>query len=917
MNKLFKASVLLGSIGCILALLGIGWIGVGTEQGFEKPIVFMGIGLSLIGGILLIGAVTRWRRYEQLSWKSLCLLIASTFLISIGSVVYIYVAKECNVSKLVIYFTIVHLLMSIGIKTYLFIAATYKIQRKRRLSPYVVSIITLPFVIYTILTDTNGNLGFMIVTSIVSLYVFLLIFIQVIFILKRDKGICFFPKVREDGCMPKRYYIFTSIYLFILPLVGFAMNGLTMLLSVGRFSLWGSGQGVVGDFSHPIFLILTLFNVVIYLIPPYREQKYPKVCLYLKTVGMSFILYMCIAFIPIVPLGVIGILFYGLGLLAFIPLIAMIWEGFYFYESIKRLCQSEERTKTIGTILAGAMTLPLLFGSIVAYDHMNFEQARRCADGKEIGLRVDKQALKRTISEIEAKSNGLEYSFPFNTYATPILSSLYYEGVVGSRDISDAQLDRINRLYFHKAYSLWGGSNQNSKKAGSEAVNLVNIHHKTTYDEKDKVYRTWVDLVLHNNSGENNQEYANYFSLPKGVYITDYYLVVGEEKKYGILADERAATETYTSIVSRSLDPGIVKYYDEDTIELRVFPFEALQQRETGFEIIHKGDLDLQIDNRQVKVEVDKEIPLENIRTLGRSGITVLESQGIDDLPEYKTRQPIYYFLIDGSKDSDLSSLIKRTKDYISEEGIEDAQVFLVGERILSKGLDKIEKSKVGLSGYNLNGAIQDIMRKEKEGYYPVLIAVSDKIEQAVLPYGIKALEKKYPESTYYILKKEGLTRYDMVEGQLKLFPGHNEIESYKIREYKGQLVLDDGNRQYIATKDISSFKSTGNQYDDATLLEAMSWHYTDYDDEELLSQVKGSFQARVLSQSTAFIVVETKEQEKELLKLQAYYLDGKQWGMEAPKMSEPPIWIWIIGIIGFIIWNRYDSIKYIGLKRG
>ena len=917
MNKLFKPSVLLGIIGCVLVLLGLGWIGVGAEQGFGKQIVFMGIGLSIIGGMLFISGMIQWRRNELLSFKVLWLLIVSIFLISTGSIVYMYDVERFSTNTGAIYFILAHFLVSIGIEAYLFIAVTYKIQKSRRLLPYVISLIAAPFLIYFIFIQINTirSTAFMIAAIIASLYTFILILIQFIFILKRDKGICFFPKLKEDGSMPKRYYIFTSIYLLILPLFGFVMNGLPMFHTVESFSLWGSGQGVVGDFSHPVFLILTLCNAVIYLIPPYKEKSYPLVSLYLKAVGMSFILYMFVAFIPIMPLGIVGILLYGLGLLAFIPLLAMIWEGFYFYQGVKRLWQSEKRKNLIGMVTLGGLTLPLLFGSLVVYDRMNFEQARKCADGREIGLKVDKRALKRTMSEIETFSNNPQDAFPFNMYMTPILSSVYYKEVVGDQGVSDAQLNRMDRLYFRKAYSWWNGSYE-EKKEGNSVVKLVATSHETKYDEKAKAYRTWIDLDLENSSSQENLEYTTYFKLPTGVYITDYYLVVGEEKKYGILTDERAATDTYTNIVRRSLDPGIIKYYNEDTIELRVFPFEGSQKRETGFEIIHKGDVTLQIDNRQVKIDVTKEIPLESIRTLGRSGVTILESAGVRSLPEFKMRQPRYYFLIDGSKDSYLLSLIDRTKDYISKENVEEAQVFLVGEKILAKGLDKIEKSKVGSGGYNLNGAMQTIMRNEKEGYYPVFIAVSDQIEKAVLPYGMQVLEKQYPESMYYVLKKEGLIRYDMVKDKPTVLAGYDEINNYKIREYKGNLVVDDGRRQYIVSGTLGSFKSTGNQYDDASLLEVMTWYYTGYDKEELLNLVKGSFKARVLTPSTAFIVVETREQEQELLRLQEYYLEGKKWGTEPIQMAEPPIWIWIIGICIFGMWNRHNSIKHIGFKR-
>ena len=71
-----------------------------------------------------------------------------------------------------------------------------------------------------------------------------------------------------------------------------------------------------------------------------------------------------------------------------------------------------------------------------------------------------------------------------------------------------------------------------------------------------------------------------------------------------------------------------------------------------------------------------------------------------------------------------------------------------------------------------------------------------------------------------------------------------------------------------------------------------MSHHEESLSQEELLQVVKGSFTTRLLTQQTAFIVVETNEQEEELIRLQQEYLSGKKHleGGAFSTMAEPSL---------------------------
>lgn len=916
MKRLTKASSVLSIIGILLILLGGCWLEsywmLKISITFYNPSIplFIGISLLVLGFIAIGYGVYKRKHTQQLSLIKLILLAIGIWIGFIAILSYIIYDLYGELDKGIFYFIALHIIVSLLIEIYLFSLLTQRIQRTRRLFPYVFSVVLMPILVYwgTVCIGMS-SLICVVGTIITTIYFLALILIQIAFILKKDKGFRFFP---DSNIKRMRYSLCTILYLFALPLVGFYINsGSTLYVGIDSTKIWGSGVGFVGDFSHPIFLVLTLINVIIFLLPNSHNPLWQKLHFYGKIVGFSFITYMLVAFIPIMPLGIIGILFWGLGLLAFIPLLAFIWEGYYVMQEVRNYWKQEGRSKTSLMIGVGALTLPILFGTLVFYDTQNLARATQCANGEAIGLYVDKASLKRTLEEVATYSPYAIEEFPFNMQMTPILSSLYYRGLTSKEGIGEERIKRLEKVYFDTRWYALNEGEEKAIKPGDLAVQLADIQSVTRYDEEQNVYYTWIDLTITNTSNEGLLEYATTFELPEGVYVTDYYLQVGEKRKQGILSDERAATSIYEGIVSRALDPGILKYWDENYLELRVFPFTNKETRFTGFELQHKASFELLIDGRTIEVEVPNQIAIEPIRTLGKSGVTLLEYEGITTLPVTQRREPHYYFLIDGSYDADLEGLLRRTQDYIEANHLEEAKVYLVGEEILAEGVESIATIKEGRGGYNLNGAMQAIMRNEETGYYPVFIAVSDAITQAALPYGIQKLLAEYPECVdLAVLETEGVAIYDVRSGNMKLQQESSGIINYQLRQYKGKSIVDNGIKQYIFEQPLETFESTGNRYEDACLLEAMAWYLEDRDNEALLQLVKGSFKAKVLTPYTAFIVVETKEQERALQALQSAYLKGNEIGTHSKNMAEPPMWLCLVICVGwgYISKRRFNS---------
>ena len=911
MKRLFKPmSVCLG-IATPILLLGLYWL-MSIQKGEDARIeTATGIILMFIsGGIMLWGYIKK--EEAELSKASLLILMGLSLVLGvamIGVLIYwgysfigdgqAFTALCANIGAV----AITNLISCV--------AFSYSIKGERRLGKYIVGVVGLPFLIYSGLNivDEIGNELLAITFVIGAFYSLLLLVIQVVFILKRDKGICFFPRELASRKVKIQYWVSTFLVLIVLPYLGLALNNIDLF----------SNGGIVGNFSHPIFWVMPLINGLAFLVIPPQSLAFRKVLFYLRCVGCTFILYFFVSFMPLMPLGVIGIIFYGLGLFVFIPTLAIVWEVCYIAREAKSFFGTGDKRSSIALLIVGLLTLPILFVGKIGLDRQNFNRAISYISGKEMKATVHKEQLAESIDRIERAISVGNWEFSIDGSTTPILSQLYLQGVTKGISMDEHTLNKMKALFLNEEGGLIN-EEESTLSAGDLEVQLKDVAVSTTYDEKQNIYRSWIDLTLENTSKEDRREYATAIRLPDNAYVSDYYLVVGEEKKKGILADERAATSIYQKIVSRSLDPGLLKYLNDETLELRVFPFGSEEMRQTGFEVIHTGAATLAIGDYTLELKATSEPIKEDYGVIKAEGVTILSADYIKTLPKENRLLPRYYFLIDGSKDSDRKALTQRVQNYMEEQGLQEAEVWVVEEGVLSKGIENITMAQLGDGGYNFNGALQQILREEKEGYYPVVIAVTSDFSKALGPYQLGGLAQKYPQSSYYYELNEDLSLrpHTLSRGAITYTETTKTPLLIDVRSYEGQSVLNVGKKQFIYTGPLKTFQSTQNAYKDGCLLEAMSSHEGSLSQEKLLQVVKGSFATRLLTQQTAFIVVETKEQEDELLVLQEKYLSGKMHTNSSTtvSMSEPSLILCAILLLAIMGYDAKNKTIYARVKK-
>ena len=165
-------------------------------------------------------------------------------------------------------------------------------------------------------------------------------------------------KKETSGKMTTGRYIFIIITAIILPAAGLWFNNYMFF-----------SNGLLGDFRNIWFYIIAVYNGIIMLIDTQKQDR-ALVLLFLKGIGFSYIIYFTVIFCPVIPLGIIGLVFFGLGLLIFLPVTVFVTE---LKQIIRHIRIVGNNTLGISVLTLGLLLIPVLLCGSFYIDRMNFE----------------------------------------------------------------------------------------------------------------------------------------------------------------------------------------------------------------------------------------------------------------------------------------------------------------------------------------------------------------------------------------------------------------------------------------------------------------------------------------------------------------------------------------------------------------
>ncbi|MCT4619279.1 MAG: MSEP-CTERM sorting domain-containing protein [Marinisporobacter sp.] len=704
------------------------------------------------------------------------------------------------------------------------------------------------------------------------------------------------------------------------------LAGLNLLASLVGLSLNQGLGNIFGDFSHVSFYVVAVITGSLMLIP-HKENKRIRLFLWsLKSITFVFTFYFFIVFLPLLPFSLIGMIVFGLGMLMVAPLVLMflhvqsLWIDYHYLKTFY------EKKILISLFLIGVITIPSFIMMTIKNDKENLDKAltftyqRSYEEKKEVY--IDTVGIERSLKNIKYMKGNKRNKMDISTTDIPYLTSLYYEYVLDGLSISNEKIKRLEEIFLGKSDIHIRDESQ--VQNSNENVFIKDIKTETVYDEKEKALKSWIDLEIKNKSFYQ-EEYGTIFKLPKGSYISNYYLYVGDEKKYGLIADKRAANWIYENAKKIKRDPGILTDIGNNQISFKIFPFSGREIRKTGIEILHQKPITLNIDGHKIDLKDDNKNILNKKEILIGEGVAYIPKEAKEKL-EKTIRKEKYYFVLDYSQGNKgrINGYIKRVKDYIKKHHIEEDVKEIVPLNFEEKKIPYDEDWEEDLKYVDVKGGFfleYTVKRILYENYIkgsserPVIMVVTDDIDHAIGEEHMDEFSFACPEGVYYYeLNKDGKVKGDTGFNREEVI---NEVEKIPVLAWKNKnekiLYLSDIEDSVVLLDEgleINMENMKNSKWERGLALQGMYMGYILHPEkyyEKSLGLVKGSIMFGVMNPMTSFIVLENEAQEKVMLEKQKQILARKKpiHIGDLTEMDEPSLWIMLFICIGIVFFRE------------
>ncbi len=719
----------------------------------------------------------------------------------------------------------------------------------------------------------------------------------------------------------------------VLPLWGLALNnGL-----FGGFTR--EAVGVFGDLSHPAFYIICLLNAAVVIWPSSTHQTVRLVQFALRAAFFPFVIYFFVLFVPLLPLSIVAIIAVGMGFLLLAPVLLFALQGTLLFQDARFLLAHRSWRFVAGLFVVAMSVLPASI--VVGYlgHRSTLHGALRYlyeSDPHEPMKPLDAEALAQVLERVEAnrsrnrwRGNG---DLPGNT---PFLTPLYNRIVLDHLTLSEEKAGLLSEVVLGREAER--GHRWRPSMPSSAHTVLDSAWAESRFDEQQQAWRSWVHLSIRN-TAQSQEEYVTEIELPDGAWISDHYLVIEGDTAKGILAEEKAALWVYNNIVTYRRDPSILRYTGHNRVQLRVFPFEAEQVRQTGFELLHREALPMQFGERVVQLgDASREPAPEPIES-GEPGVVFMPAALKQRLDAIR-RAPHVHLIVDATEAQRgmREEVIERVRQLAATHGLDAGNATLhitdgYGSS-MPYGDDALDAfaHHAGHGGFYTDRPIRRVIADaltEPGPSAPFIVVVPswpphDERARGIWLEGLADLAALMPEGDrFFLLYDTGMLderRFNDPERSVneepvvlehphvRVWPSAGKPLAYlaaaphgsvsvdythlgshsppRERDWKHALALE-GRQRALALRALHS---------------GVSWR----------DVVRGSFQAQVLTPQTAWMCLEDEAQRNALVKKQEEVLKSNQsldtMDQEISNMSEPAIW-WLLPAVLLVLWWRRRS---------
>jgi len=761
----------------------------------------------------------------------------------------------------------------------------------------------------------QGKIDWTLLSNLQTL-IFVVLTVAFIFLVLR---LTYLLSLKGLWAKPRNVIIVKVIFTGVLPLLSLLVYNGVLLDAFSQFGRSFQFQ-FIGDWSNPIYYIVVLVNSFA-LSFPRPESLRPRLTFFvIKAVIYPFVLYFFIVFLPLLPLAVNFIVFFGFGFLLMSPLLLFFFHSKSLYEDWLDL-RSVIGDKQYTLVLVAAF---VLLPSYVVIDYLGdrFVVSDMLAHVYEPDLSSEKNFeanlddIRKIIDKIKQAKGSRNWFFENRK---PYLETFYQWVVLDNLTLSDKRLSELERVFF-AASDIVLPERQVASPLQAPP-HLVNVSVATRLAENGAFNISRVDLEIKNEAAFN-AEYSVTFRLPVGAWIDDYYLMINGNKVPGILAEKTAAQWIYQQSRNAQRDPGIIYYLASGELMLRIFPFAENETRYSGFEVIHKSDVHFDIDGKSVNLKgMISETPT-NIES-SQSEQSLLLSQKEKSQLKATSRQPYLHFIIDQSLNSAQlkQEFIARIEKFLSSPiaaQFSRSQIKLTLTGHDSRTYELKENWKETLQnfentgGFFLQRGIQKSLIRHYTNVsdkYPLFIVVTDNMSNAIFLDDMATFSAvTLPDTQYFYVLDENIELSKRLMADPRYIAGNVEesfdkplnVLAWPNTQNAVSYLADDGKSSIVFRNPKSEFMdfSPGeNAWENGLNLYSM-WLKSQLHPNNLPSKqhqiVYGSFQAKILTPLTSYLAPENDAQKKFLLQKQQRVLSSNRILdiEEEFQMDEPPLWL-------------------------
>lgn len=694
-----------------------------------------------------------------------------------------------------------------------------------------------------------------------------------------------------------------------------------------------SGSGPLGDFSHPLFFILAVLNGAVVCAPLPEGRTSRMLLFFLRCIGLSYVLYFALVFLPFLPFAIVLVVFFGVGLLMLVPLALLLLQlGDVLRDAAWLQAQGEGARRWV-LFAAGAMVIPAALTLLFMRDARVLEQGLTYVYAPDPHTRAEPPSQGAIARVTKAgRRHKTRVTNDFGTNGIPLISGWYDRIVFQGLTLSDAKLDQLDAVFLDGPASSEHVPRQrwvSTFRPPTGTVQLDTIGTRSTLDPSTNTWSTWVELALQNDATWQ-AEYATTFHLPPGAFIRDHYLMIGDRRAEGILAERKSASWIYRQITTITRqDPSLLRYIAPDRIELRVFPFAQHERRTTGFEIISQEPFLLRIDSAEAWVgEPSSTVSAPVLHATDGSAV-LIPAHAKDALPSIVPNTTLWCIL-DRSARSEPSTagLIAALERVLDRTAMSNVHVRYVlanssAEEVKAGEWQEAYRGSPKQGGLLLDRAIDLALTHHRTARTerPVLLVVSADAEPIVtterIPYAFSALglhaewlvlapdERLLRHGPSGRIGPEDRALEQVLNTTLKAWPDAQGIRALLADDGDPSLVLLDGTSpttiaKGALAKGLDLFTHHG--------LNALEPHRTLQEEH---GDARRSLAAGILSPATAFICLETEAQEIALQRKQEQVLNGSSLmdaGEELQSMSEPGDLLLLIMLALLLTWSWHRS---------